>query len=333
MYWNMFSNRLLLCVVVVCTIGVLDFFQSLTVSAYLSWIFSIVVLMLRDSQKNKFTYFFSPRHPKKECTPKTSGALQSIEGLRSGKLAESDAKAVDKVSEDTLEDAVGAGGNRGVQTTGRIKSFDMGHMHGFIRVPGKPDVWFAGSDVETRRAIAVGAVVEFELYFGANNRKPRARMVKVIDEHLHEDPEVSKVMLGYVRKLYSMHCFIECDELADDVFVGREELSPWDWRCLQMGQPLQFCLVPQSPKPKSQHVQVVTEKTTGLVQDYFPSRRFGFIRIRDTTLDVWFAAASVQASVGDRVPAWLVPGAEVEVEFFSGRTGQLRAFHVRCDSA
>lgn len=123
----------------------------------------------------------------------------------------------------------------------------------------------------------------------------------------------------------------------------REEHSAWalfphvrwvDGRCLlQKGQTLRFSLVRHSPKPKAQHVEVVTEKTSGVVLKYLHKSHYGFLRLPQETCPVWFAAACVEGEAEDRVPADLVKGAEVDVEYFATQNGQLRVFRVRCHSA
>ena len=213
---------------------------------------------------------------------------------------------------------------------GGTKSSDVERKHGFISVPGRRDARFAGSDVEGGSVI-VGAVVQFDSYFGANNGKPRARLLNLRDTKPQKDPVASEVMFGYVKNMQRGHCFTMCEELTDDVFVGRERFSSGDWLCLQQGQPFRFSLEPQTPKPKALHVEFVTKMATAVVVKYFG--HYGFVRLPADETDIWFAATSVEGHVENEVPDGLVVGAEVHVEFFSRRDGQVRAVHVRCHSA
>lgn len=334
------TNSLWMFLVAAIVIGALDFCQCLTPMACLPWIFVVVFVFVSEAQSDSCMKRFSGPQPKKDCmfmsSPaprcgKQSGDLNSTNGSHTRKLGESDGTAVDGVSKDTLQVAVQASAKRGVQSEGRIKSFDVEKMHGYICVCGGRDVWFAGSDVEIGTAIVVGAVVQFELYFGTNNGKPRARLVKHVE--CQEDPEPREVMTGYVKNIQRGHCFLKCDGLTDDVFVGWEEFSYGVWRYLQKGQTLRFSLVRHSPKPKAQHVEVVTQKTSGVVLKYFHKYHYGFLRLPQETCPVWFAAACVEGEAEDRVPADLVKGAEVDVEYFATQNGQLRAFRVRCHSA
>lgn len=299
------QNSLWLGVLLTLVIGTVDFFLCSTV---LTYVFAMSLLIAGYACQHKRPYFPCVYGQKKNC------ALMSRRDLHPKKQS--------------VKDAARASATCGVRSVGRVKFFDVDRKHGFIAVPEYRDVWFAASDVEPGTPLVAGVAVQFELYFGASNRKPRARTVKLMDADLPKHPE-SQVMFGHVRSVTGGHCFVSCDELMEHVLVGREEFSPRDWGRLQRGQPLRFSLVPWSSKPKAQQVQTVTEKQRGTVRKYFPSDHYGFISFPGETREVWFAAAVVDGGPEEDVPAGLVAGAQVDVEFFSRSDGQQRALHVR----